>query len=105
VVVSMAPEPEEGRQPAGAHSAVLGCKTVGRQSSVCAVASCCSKSCLAHHDSEAQSQYAVATDGELHHWPVDLACNHLVAVHAEPGVPVQAAHERARSSVVHETGK
>jgi len=104
VVVSIAPEPEEGRQLAGARSAVLGCKTAGRQLSVLAVASCCSKTCSARHDSEAQSQHAVAMDGDLHHWAVGLARSHLFAVHTELGVPVQVAQEREQSFVVHETG-
>lgn len=45
----------------------------------------------------------VAVDGEVHRWPVGLAHIRLVAAHVDSGEPVQAAHDRERSSVVHET--
>ena len=102
-VACMAPEHEEAKQLAGAHLDVLGRKTAGRQLSVIAVASCCLKAWLAHHGSEARSQYAVVVDDGLRHLSVVLAHSRLVAVHAGSDVPVQAAHERERSSVVHET--
>ena len=103
MVVCMAPELEEAKQLAGARSVVLDRKAAGHRLSVFAVASCCSKTCLVHRSLGAQSRYAVAMDGELHHWSVGLDHSRLVAVHTDSNVPVQAAHERERSSVVHKT--
>ena len=103
MVVCMASELEEAKQLAGARSVVLDRKAAGRQLSVLAAASCCSKTCLVHRSLGAQSRYAVAMDGELHHWSVGLDHSRLVAVHADSGVPVQAAHDSERSFVVHET--
>lgn len=99
-VVHMAPELEEAKQHVDAHSAVLGRKTADHQ---LAAASCCSKICLPHHYSEAQSRYAVGVDDELRRWSVGLVHSHLVAVHIDLGVPAQADHGQERNSVVHET--
>ena len=102
VVEHMAPVHEGVKLLVGAHSAVLGGKTVGRQLSVLVGASC-SRACLIHRGSEAQSLYAAVVDDELRHLSVGLDHSRLVAVHVDSGNPVQAAHERERSSVVHET--
>lgn len=101
MVAYMAPGYEEAKLLAGAHSAVLGRKTAGRQLSMLAAASCCSKACLAHRGSEAQNQYEVVVDDELRRLSVGLDHSRLVAVHTDSGA--QAAHEQERSSVVHET--
>jgi len=103
VVEHMAPVHEGVKLLVDAHSAVLDRKTVGRQLSMLAAASCCSKTCLAHRGFEAQSQYAVVVDDELRHLFVGLDHSPLDAVHADSGVPAQAVHERERSSVVHGT--
>jgi len=103
VVEHMAPVHEGVKLLVDAHSAVLDRKTVGRQLSMLAAASCCSKTCLAHRGFEAQSQYAVVVDDELRRLSVGLDRSRLVAVHADSGVPAQAVHEQKRSSVVHET--
>lgn len=99
-VVHMAPEPEEAKQHADAHSAVLGRKIAGHQ---LAAAPCCSKKCLAHRYFGAQSQYAGAVDDELLRWSVGLVHGHRVAVCIDLGVPAQADHGQERNSVVHES--